>query len=309
MRKSRVISIGMIILSLSAGCSKRPDGVLSERKMVDVMADMQIARAMTETSPESGIGDEILRSHGVTRQEMDCTLNWYGHNMDKYADLYAKVDKELLKRKKKLGADVTREKEESGSDLNLWPFSEKTILSPDASNFALVLSLENPELKKGDIVEWKFRINSVAVSTISVLGAEYSDGTVNYVIRRNSGKRNILTELQTDSSKKVSRLFGTFRTARSNDMPIWIDSIALLRQPYDSLNYYKINHQTNYNGPSKRRNPIKTDTLKGVKKTTGGTTEILRNQTINVSPVNSMKDPTRKMSSKGIRTNMTGRKR
>lgn len=252
----------IFLMTLLSACSKRPEGVLSEKQMVDIMADIQIAQAMSDTRYRNPGGEEvdyphltegILESHNVSREEMDSTLNWYGHNMDEYSRLFSKVDKELQKRVRRYAGSHERIKKEVGDDQDLWPYSSHALLSSHSVSPALLLSIEKPMLNKGDMVVWKLRINSTTASTTSVLGAEYSDGTTGYIIRHNSGKRNIETEFQTDSSKTVKRLFGSFRPSREGELPLWVDSISIVKSALDSLEYYKVNQQILYKGPFRRK--------------------------------------------------------
>lgn len=257
----------ILLLTLLTACSKRPEGVLSEKQMVDIMADIQIAQAMADTRySNSGSGgndidysrltEGILESHNVSRAELDSTLNWYGHNMDRYSRLFTKVDKELQKRARKYAGSHEKIKREVGDDQDLWPYSSHAWLSSRSASQGLLLSIEKPMLNKGDKVVWKLRINSTTASTTSVLGAEYSDGTTGYVVRHNSGKRNIETEFQTDSSKTVKRLFGSFRPSREGELPLWIDSISLGKSALDSMEYFKVNQQLLYKGPFRRKEVI-----------------------------------------------------
>lgn len=256
----------LLLLTILSACSKRPEGVLSEKEMVDIMADIQIAQAMADTryrTPGTGsnvdysqLTEGILAAHNVSREELDSTLSWYGHNMDSYSDLYTKVDKELRKRAKKYAGSHEKQKKAVGDDRDLWPYLNHALLSKRSASPALFLSIDKPLLNKGDKVVWKLRINSTMASTTSVLGAEYSDGTTGYVVRHNSGRRNIETEFQTDSSKTVKRLFGSFRPAREGDLPLWVDSISLRKSALDSMEYFKLNQQIFYRGPSKRKSAI-----------------------------------------------------
>ncbi len=109
MRK-KYLSVFILSILLATGCSDRPKGILSEDKMVQVMVDLQIAEAYERSGDANEylhgqnrelLGRGVLMEHGVTVEEMDSTIAWYGKNMDEYSKLYKKIDAELNKRQLK----------------------------------------------------------------------------------------------------------------------------------------------------------------------------------------------------------------
>ena len=107
---SRFFICGAAIFSASIflGCDRRPKEVLSERKWSAFMADMQLAEACLNSSAVSvhsrdgrlELGRSVLAAHGVTQEQLDTTLAWYGRNIDNYSELFEKVDKEIVARRK-----------------------------------------------------------------------------------------------------------------------------------------------------------------------------------------------------------------
>ncbi len=86
MRK-KYLSLFLLPILLSAGCSDRPKGILSEDKMVQVMADLQIAEAYERNGDANSylhgqnrelLGRGVLMEHGVSVEEIDSTIAWYG---------------------------------------------------------------------------------------------------------------------------------------------------------------------------------------------------------------------------------------
>lgn len=259
MSKSILMLGGAILLSafLFADCSRRPKEILSEKKMVSLMADMQLAEAYINTTGRHTynsderyeLGNRVLAAHGVTREELDTTLAWYGRNMDDYSNLYAAVDKEILKKRKRLLADDDNN-HSFNDDADLWPFSRHGVISSLGNSDAFILSINAPELDKGEVLEWSMHITN-PVQITGVLGVEYEDGSGDAVVNIFTGRPKLEMHLQTDTGRTVRRVYGTLSAKEKNSLPVHADSIMLVRLPFDSVEYYKIRAQRRYGVPAK----------------------------------------------------------
>ncbi len=251
------IAGGILILSglLASGCNKRKE-VLNEKEMVDLITDLKLAEAYTNSQMggphhaenREELANSILAEHKVTREQLDSTLGWYGKNLDKYAELYEKVDKKLLAKRKRLMKDTEKNvAQEDGN--NLWPLAKNGVISSLGTNDGLILSLIEPELSVGDRLEWTMHIKESAEPLTGVLGVEYADGTSEAVTSNFNNRQHLELSLQTDTSKSVSRIYGTMRRKNMEIQPLFIDSIMLHKIPYDSIEYNKYRSQKKYGYP------------------------------------------------------------
>ena len=95
----RLCLLAGTVMAMSAACVRRPDGVLSDKDMVSLVADMELAEAYVQTGSR-GAGEEeraalvdyVIKKHGLTREEFDTTMAWYGRNVDAYYDLCESVE-------------------------------------------------------------------------------------------------------------------------------------------------------------------------------------------------------------------------
>ena len=76
-----------MFLGLFASCS-RPSNVLSEKKMVDLLVDMELSEAYVNTQggistseDRVNMGKRVLEIHKVSEETLDTTLAWYGRNL------------------------------------------------------------------------------------------------------------------------------------------------------------------------------------------------------------------------------------
>ncbi len=267
---SSVVPVILLLSMVIAGCSNRPDNILTEKEMVALMADMQLAEAYTNVSNQQmqvsdyrlKMGKSVLAAHGITQEQLDTTLAWYGRNLDDYSELYAKVDKEIIKRRKHL-LNMSGEEDGLDDDNLLWRFGKNGQLSMLGNTDGWIVSVTDPDLQKGDRLQWTMHLDA-PVQMNGVLGVEYSDGSSEAGSSVFIGRNRVELVCQTDTGKDVKRIYGTLRIKNPEMLPVYADSIRLVRLPYDSVEYRLHRSNKHYGIPSVRK-PKKeeaiTDTL------------------------------------------------
>lgn len=231
-------TLALLIVLSFASCSDRPSNVLSENKMVHLMADMEIAEAYSQQMAISNdermvLGRSVMASYGVTEEQLDTTLAWYGRNIDKYTELFDKVDKEINKKKEKYSEQPL---ENVANYVNLWPYSKHLMLMAQSDAEALVFSFPDPGMESGEMVKMTFAL-PVAIPGKGVLGVEYEDGSGEIMTSTFNTQRHVEMSLQSDTLKPVSRLYGSVMFKERENYPVYIDSISLILQPLDSVAY------------------------------------------------------------------------
>lgn len=236
----------LLITILFVGCSRRPKDILSEDKMVAVMADIQIAEAYERSGNANEflqgknrelLGRGILMQHGVTVEEMDSTLAWYGRNMDEYSKLYKKIDAELNKRQLKY-ARAAGESENEGPSADLWPYGRHFVVDDRSMTDGIVVNLPVTELSPGDKIIWKMTTQGATGRNLT-LGVDYSNGTseISKITNRSFDKW-VEASIQTDSTLTVERIFaiaGFEHTAPR----VFVDSVQLLHLPFNRDEYQR----------------------------------------------------------------------
>lgn len=226
------------------GCNRRPKGILSDNEMVTLLTDLLIADAFEQSSAISSLPDSVssrlsenvLKEHGVDRATLDSTYAWYSRNIDEYYDLYAKVDRKLIAKRKKLGKF-----DENSADNDIWPYSKHLLFSPISSRSDLIFDIPPEMLSKGETLEWRMKLLAAGDADI-LLGIDYEDGSTSFTNKKFSDDRKIILKIIADSAKTISRIFGTAKINRL-DMPLWADSIALIKEPFDSISYSSFRYQ------------------------------------------------------------------
>ncbi len=249
MRK-KYLSLFLLPILLSTGCSNRPKGILSEDKMVQVMVDLQIAEAYERNGDANGylhgqnrelLGRGVLMEHGVSVEEMDSTIAWYGRNMDEYSKLYKMIDAELNKRQLKY-ARAAGESDNVGSLADLWPYSRHYVIDKNSLTNGLIVNIPVTELAPGDKLTWKMIVEG-ASSRNMTLGVDYEDGSSEiYKVANKGYDKWVEVNLQTDSTHTVDKIFAI----ADFDIPtsrVLIDSIQLYHTPLNHEEYRRAGYQ------------------------------------------------------------------
>lgn len=265
----RYVPAMFMMASLLVSCNRRPPKVLSDGEMEDLLVDIEIAGAYSSRNVEYSsdsmrlvLVNSVLEKHGVTREQLDSTMSWYGRNMDVYDKVMDKVDRRIasLQKSSASGADDL-----SGD--NLWPYMKHVLVSEEGDYNGLSFSLNSPEVETGGVVLWQMRFTPTPRLS-ALLGVEYDNGKKEYVEKLISGAKKVELELQTDTSLNVRRVFGNVSVIESASLPLWVDSISIKAIPLVKENYYKrYGGVKSYEGPKlKVKEPIRdgaTDSITG----------------------------------------------
>lgn len=242
--KRNLLTIAASLL-LCAGCSTRPENVLSDADMAELLADLHIADAYNSIGAEGFInnadGDSVrkvlrqsvFKSHGVTEAQFDTTLGWYGRNLDKYEEMYEMVMVDIEEKKKALA-----EREQRPAQPTLWPYGPNQRLSSGPEGRLLPFEVSGAKVPKGAKLIWEAKTINASKPMELFMAVEYADGSLGYVLRNmmGGGRQNIT--LQTDSQKNVKKMYGYLRLKEAAN--VLLDSISLMAAPLNRNSYYEV---------------------------------------------------------------------
>lgn len=263
----------VVVLTAMTGCERRPADVLSEKETVSLMADLQLAEAYLRVNPSGSINeadrkaiaDGVLREHGVSRHQYDATMAYYGHNFDKYVELYDKAGQQIRKKERHYQKDGNSSSERDASS-GLWPYGKNALLSSMSPRSGLVFSVDPGRFEKGETLEWSFRMHKSDMVNV-VLGVVYDNGLSDYVTQSSQGDRRVVVKLPTDSAYKVKRIFGTLRPQTTGIFPLWLDSISLIHRVAEDYDRSTQGMLRRYMPPTgRRRRPARTDSAAGAER-------------------------------------------
>lgn len=245
--RGHIVSICLVMMLFAASCSKAPKGILTEKEMQRVQADMLIADAMlgvnykdyANDTAKVALYESVFQKHNITQAKYDSSLVWYGKNLDIYMKVYERIASDLGKQIHDLGdiqAEVTPTTKNDSVDI--WPrrsfmtFYPKSVfngvifdIKPDKnfpSGSSFVLGMRVWGLPEGMESYPEIRINAEQRdTTIRATQTITKDGYYQTVVR-------------TLATRQVRRVYGSIwmNNADSVYHKIYIDSLDLMRYNY-----------------------------------------------------------------------------
>lgn len=105
--KMRIRWYGIVlsVVCLTACQPKRPDTVLPDATMENVLYDYHVAKAMGENVPYNDSYKKVLyvesvfRKHGITQAQFDSSMVWFARNPEPLTKIYEKVNRRLKARR------------------------------------------------------------------------------------------------------------------------------------------------------------------------------------------------------------------
>ena len=242
-RLAVICLLGMFLLSLS--CSRKPDMVLGKKEMASLLTDVHKGESLIEINHNQFSSDSmrrvmkqsVLDAHGVTQQQWDSSLSYYGRNIEQYIELYdiviAGLEQELknanvVSQGSNIQMEVVGDSADTWDQPRLRHFSAKQ--PTDILKFYLRRDLN---WDRGDVYTWNFKAINGSTPITWTIAAEYSDGTTEYKsgTTASSGWTNI--SFHTDSSRTTSSIRGVATLRPSADESVYIDSISLVRTRHE----------------------------------------------------------------------------
>lgn len=253
---TRTILFSLALLLLNS-CNSQPDKVLDEGEMIDLLTDIHKSEAIIDLNLQKYNSDSIkavvrqsvFAKHGVTQEEFDSSMVWYGHNVSKYIKVYDGVierleDEEmaLAQAESPKGVKVKRIKKRYpnvGDSADIWDKERSWILQPQYKRNIIRFDFnQKPDDKSGDLYTLVYRLrNTISIVKVFV-GADYYDGTTSFASRTSGTEGETLVKLQSDSTKRVKRVYGYIATDPSTRECIFIDSLIMLRTRLDKDHYH-----------------------------------------------------------------------
>lgn len=256
--KGLLLFVGVVLI-LTA-CDKRPKGVLSDNEMLPLIVDLEMAESYVSIYHEddndydmgSGALRCVLNKHNIPKANFDSTMTWYGKNVDVYQQLLVKADKELTKRQKKISGQVSADI----AVADLWPYSRHYVISPLSTTDNLAFTIPVEDIGPGERLEWKARLSSIPEGEV-MLGVDYETGPSSYTYRQLMGIDKLKVNLQTDTARKVKRIFGNIHIKRISGSKniLLLDSLSLGKLPFDSIEYHMIYSHSKFDAPRRKKTP------------------------------------------------------
>ena len=112
MKRVALFFLALMVFSCGSETVEKPDPLLKEGQMVDILYDLAVLQAYKSSNPK-GLTDNKVdsRSYIYKKYAIDSLVfaknhQWYAANLEKYSAIQAKVADRLIKEKQKYASSI-----------------------------------------------------------------------------------------------------------------------------------------------------------------------------------------------------------
>ncbi|MEG1915219.1 MAG: DUF4296 domain-containing protein [Muribaculaceae bacterium] len=254
MYKSLIIFAFLLFL---VSCGGTPSYVIDKDDMVLLLVDVHKGEAVTEIDGAHYYNDSLKKmlkqsifiKHGVTQEQFDTSLVWYGHNIDKFIEVYDEAIIKLQEEDRYIVAQARAAGNgtplATGDSVNLWTKESIRLFRQNLGNGEVTFNLlTDNNFKKGDRFQWAFLLLNNQSSVNVFLAVDYKDGSTSYTTTSSDFEGWNRFSLQTDSARVPRRVYGyvDYKAPKKSEI-VYLDSISLVRTRLDNANYSSIYSQ------------------------------------------------------------------
>ncbi len=243
-------------------CGRRPGYVIEEKKMTDVLVDIQLAQAIyrqvdqfrTDENKDALI-EGVLRKHDITQAELDSSLLWYSDNMEYYIAINDSVASKLKvwndRLTKQRDAVVMQKRK---PDAIIPPLYRLTEATP-----ALLFNIDSSKIKSISVSDFRLKFDVMGLNRMHTADAAvyyiYRDTVIRYSTPLDSNATYTITKPQMADSllKSISgyvRLRDKIKGIESNVLLYnvsYIDSLSVDKDKPESPGTLKGRKEQNEN--------------------------------------------------------------
>lgn len=250
MRRLLYVLLSLLVMSVAASCIDRPDCVLDELQLIDVLVDVhraegfldvqekQLQNPSAEEDFQREIIQSVLASHGVTRQQYDSTMMWYAQHLKLLTRVYGHVNERLTEEHERWSLQVAESMDfsvsEAGDSVDLWSLRSYLVfdqLRHRTQRFWTIPSDSN--YVDGDTLKWTFDVRSLVPGQKLLAQMSLNKETlIGHAVKLIDEPGRYEMRLQADSAQSFSSAVLALVLLQHNTVrqaPVFVDSISLLR--------------------------------------------------------------------------------
>lgn len=242
------VAMAVVVSAVLSACTGVPDDVIPQEDMALLLADVHTGEAVVEASPSTFTGDSVKRafkqsifaSHGVTSDQVDHSLRWYGNHMDKYVEVYDRVieilDTRMEAAQQQAGVAGGQQNAYGqmlaleGDSVDVWnqvrfrPFG----YGIPSDRIAFVLNYD-PNWERGDVYTLRSKLIGNSRQGNLTVAVDYSDGTSEHFSQAMIGEGWHDISFALDSARSAREIYGAISYDAAPKEKAYIDSITLMR--------------------------------------------------------------------------------
>lgn len=260
MGRCSVISVlTFVAVSVFCSCDRTPDYVIKPDDMASLLVDIHKGEGVVDLNSSAYRSDSARRvlkqsiymRHGVTAEQFDTSMVWYGHNIEKYIEVYDKVIERLEKELKDADVAAAGEKVQLaviGDSVDAWNDSRYRRFAYGYPSNNMKFSYKRDEnWEEGDVYTWRMYVTNRQSPLRVTIGGDYNDGTSDYVTSTISADGWNEVSFPADTARTMKYVYGVVEIEPRKGEIAYIDSITLVRTRFSPDTYRRgqVKHYTN----------------------------------------------------------------
>lgn len=230
-------------LLVGVSCIDRPDYVIDEPLLTDILVDVHRAEGFMEIQSrnmtfesEQQLMAAVLMSHGVSRAQYDSSLVWYAQHLNLLIRVYGHVNERLDEEYAYWQSRISEKRDflpsDAGPDVNVWSPGPYVLLSSvrctDRLRWTLV---PDSNYVAGDTLRWQLHVHQPVnrqVVVASICSMTQGEGVTQVA----STDSTLSLTFVTDKIRLPEQVFfslTTFCDTSVASQPILVDGISLRR--------------------------------------------------------------------------------
>ncbi len=243
----KLLSI-LLPLVVCLACNKVPSELVQPEEMAQLMADVHTAEAVIEMNRSDYQADSLKQAfkqsvylrHGVTSEQVDSSLAWYGRNITRYMEVYDRTIEILEHRLIESGNRVAAEAALSmaGDSVDVWNGPAHIVVNDRLPSKTVTFNFARDfNWQRGDSYTWRAKFFNNGADQRWTLVAEYADGTVEFLTQSFNGDGWKELSLLTDSLADATRVYGFLSADNRHGTSLQLDSVELVRKRVNPATY------------------------------------------------------------------------
>lgn len=229
---------------LLAACDRTPGMVLKREPMARLLADLQLAEALSNEQRLSGYGPDsmrlalrrsVLAKHGTNEAVLDSSLRWYGAHLPRFMKVIDRADSILADSMRVMERDARRALAlAAGDSADLWPAAPSAVFArSEPSGFLPFELAADSTWRRGDVFTLEFAFDNAMSDISATIAVDYLNRrktTEAMAMRQYPGDmRRMEIKLQLDSNMSAGRIYGYLQLKPAEGERAFVDSIRLVR--------------------------------------------------------------------------------
>lgn len=195
----------------------------------------------TNDSTKKVVKQSILAAHGVSQEEFDSSLTWYGRHIEEYIKVCDGAIALLENELEMIPNDVLATSLQiAGDSAQVWVLPTYYRITSKLPSRFISFSLDkDDEWEPGDAYELSYKVYIGKNPISSVMAVNYEDSLTEYAstYTTESGWQRLIVRL--DTTRVASKVYGYINFNPEEGEVLYFDSVSLLRTRTEPSRYYR----------------------------------------------------------------------